>query len=168
METKKFTRLSLLLALSVVLNIIETIIPIFNGFIPGLKLGLANTVVLFVLYVFNFKDALYITVLRVFLVGLLRTGIFSVSFFFSLGGSLFSVIIMALMIKLTKLSTIGVSIVGSIFHSLGQILVASFILKNANVIYYLPWLVLFSIPTGIVVGLITKELIKNYKILDTI
>ena len=48
MELKKYTRLSLLLALSVVLNLIESAIPIFNGFIPGLKLGLANTVILFV------------------------------------------------------------------------------------------------------------------------
>ena len=54
---KKFTRLTMLLALSVVLNIIESFIPLFNGNIPGLKLGLANIIVLIVLYMFSFKDA---------------------------------------------------------------------------------------------------------------
>ena len=49
MEMKKFTRLSLLLALSIVLNIIESVVPLFNGYIPGLKLGLANIVILFIL-----------------------------------------------------------------------------------------------------------------------
>ena len=56
MELKKYTRLSLLIALSVVLSLIESIIPIFNGYIPGLKLGLANTITLFVLYKYTFKD----------------------------------------------------------------------------------------------------------------
>ena len=50
MDLKRYTRLSLLLALSVVLNAVESLIPVFNGLIPGLKIGLANTVILFVLY----------------------------------------------------------------------------------------------------------------------
>ena len=155
MEMKKFTRLSMLLALSVVLNIIESFIPVFNGSIPGLKLGLANVIVLLVLYLYSFKDALYISVLRVIIVGILRTGLFSVTFFFSLGGAILSVLIMSL-VKKTKLSIIGVSILGSISHSIGQILIASLLLKNIYVIYYTPWLLLFSIPTGILTGVISK------------
>ena len=163
MEIKKYARLSLLLALSVVLNLIESTIPIFNGFIPGLKLGLANTVVLFVIYTYSFKDSMYLSVVRVFLVGILRTGLFSVTFFFSLGGSVFSVIMMNLFKKITKLSIIGISIIGSIFHSLGQIVIAIIFIKNINMVYYLPWLLLFSIPTGIITGIITKELLKYFK-----
>ena len=163
MELKKFTRLSLLLALSVVLNIIESTIPIFNGVIPGLKLGLANIIILFVLYEYSFKDAIYISIIRVFLVGILRTGLFSVSFFFSLGGAVLSIIMMLLFKKFTKLSVIGVSIIGSFFHSLGQILVACLIVNMSAMLYYLPLLLLFSIPTGIITGLITKELLKNFK-----
>lgn len=163
METKKFTRLSLLLALSVVLNLIESMLPIFSGVIPGLKLGLANIIILFVLYNYSFKDALYLSILRVFLVGILRTGLFSVSFFFSLGGAVLSIIAMYLIKRFTKLSIIGISIVGSFFHSLGQILVACFMVEMTSMIYYLPLLLLFSIPTGIVTGIITKELISNFK-----
>lgn len=163
MELKKFTRLSLLLALSVVLNIIESTIPIFNGVIPGLKLGLANIIILFVLYEYSFKDAIYISIIRVFLVGILRTGLFSASFFFSLGGAILSIIMMLLFKKFTKLSVVGVSIIGSFFHSLGQILVACLIVNMSAMLYYLPLLLLFSIPTGIITGLITKELLKNFK-----
>lgn len=163
MKTKELTRLSLLLALSVVLNLIESVIPFFNGMIPGLKIGLANIVVLFVLYEYSYKETIYISILRVFLVGILRTGLFSISFFFSLGGSLLSIIMMYLVKRFTKLSIIGISIVGSIFHSLGQVIVACFLINTSSMIYYLPWLLLFSIPTGIFTGIIAKELLKNYK-----
>lgn len=159
---KKFTRLSLLLALSVALNVIETLIPFFNGSIPGLKLGLANIVSLFIIYEFGLKDALYVGILRVFLVGILRSGIFSPAFFFSLFGVLFSIIMMYIGKNIFKLSTIGVSITGSIFHSIGQVLVAIILLQTKAMIYYLPWLLLFSIPTGILVGIICKHLIKYY------
>lgn len=157
---KKFTRLTMLLALSVVLNIIESFIPLFNGNIPGLKLGLANIIILIVLYMFSFKDALYVSLLRIILVGILRTGLFSMTFFFSLGGAILSLCSMFIA-KKTKLSIIGVSIVGSIFHSIGQILVAILIIKNTYIIYYVPWLLLFSIPTGILVGFTSKTILNN-------
>ena len=163
MDTKKLTRLSMLLAISLVLSLIESFIPFIDGSIPGLKLGLANVIVLTVLYVYDFKDAIYISILRVFIMGLLRTGIFSITFFFSLAGAIFSIVAMYLMKKFTKLSVIGVSVVGSLFHSVGQLLIAIIFLRNVNMIYYLLWLLLFSIPTGIIVGLISKELIKHLK-----
>lgn len=157
---KKFTRLTMLLALSVVLNIIESFIPLFNGSIPGLKLGLANIIILIVLYMFSFKDALYVSLLRIVLVGILRTGLFSTTFFFSLGGALLSLCSMFIA-KKTKLSIIGVSIIGSVFHSIGQVLVAILLIKNTYIIYYVPWLLLFSIPTGILVGLTSKSILNN-------
>lgn len=160
---KKFTRLSMFLAMAVVLNLVETFIPFFSGYIPGLKLGLANTIVLFVLFTYGFKDAVYISILRVILVGVLRTGIFSVAFFLSLSGAICSILVMGLLKKVKIFSIIGVSIVGSIFHSLGQVLVASLLLKNDAVLYYLPLLLLFSIPTGIFVGFVSKEIVNRFK-----
>ncbi len=166
METKKFTRLSLLLALSVVINLIEVFIPIFSGIVPGLKLGLANIVILFVLISYGFKDALYLSILRVILVGILRTGLFSVSFFFSLGGALLSIIMMYLSSRYTKLSIIGISITGSIFHSIGQIVISMLFLDVTTMLYYLPLLLLFSIPTGIITGILSNQLIKSFKEID--
>lgn len=160
MELKKVVRLSMLISLSVVISIIESYVPIFNNVIPGLRLGLANIIILFVLYKYSFKDSLYVSIVRVILVGLLRTGLFSMTFFFSLSGALFSILFMYLVKKIKKFSVVGVSIIGSITHSIGQIIVAILLLKNENILYYLPYLLIFSIPTGIVTGLIAKRLLK--------
>lgn len=153
-------RLVMLLSFSIVLSILESFIPLFNGYIPGLKLGLSNIIVLIVLYKYDTKDVFFVSILRVIVVGLMRTGLFSVNFFFSLSGALFSAVSMILF-KKTKLSMIGVSVVGSIFHSIGQILIAILFLKNNNVIYYLPWLLLFSIPTGLFVGYVSKKMLSE-------
>ena len=157
---KKYMRLVMLLSFSIVLSILESFIPLFNGYIPGLKLGLANIIVLIVLYKYDAKDVFFVSILRVIVVGLMRTGLFSINFFFSLSGALFSCCFMILF-KKTKLSMIGVSVIGSIFHSIGQILIAILFLKNNNMIYYLPWLLLFSIPTGLFVGYVSKKMLSE-------
>ncbi len=163
MELRKITRLSMLLALAVVLNIFESMIPILGNITPGSKLGLANVVTLFVIYMYGFKDALLFSFTRVILVGVLRTGLFNISFFLSLGGGILSVIAMFLAHKFTKLSIVGVSVVGAIFHSIGQMILALIILNIPNVIFYLPYLLLLSLPTGILVGMIAKKVISYYK-----
>lgn len=161
MSTNKIAKLSMLLAISVVLSLIESIIPFFNGMVPGIKLGLANIVIVYAIYKYDFKDALYISILRVFLVGILRTGLFSITFFFSLIGALLSLSVMYLFKKYTKLSTIGISVIGAIFHSLGQTIVAIIFLSNINIIYYLPILLISSVITGVLVGMISNKLLKN-------
>jgi len=161
MELRKTVRLSMLLALCVVLSILEGFIPLLNDIIPGLKIGLANIVIIFTLYQFSFKDAVYLSVLRVFLVGLLRTGLFGITFFFSLGGALLSIIMMYVSKKL-KLSVIGVSVIGSVFHSIGQILVAVFLLSMTSFIYYLPYLLILSVVTGIFIGIISHKVLSYF------
>ena len=160
MDLKKTIRLSMLISLSVVISIIESYIPIFNNIVPGLRLGLSNIIILFVLYKYSFKDSMYVSIVRVLLVGLLRTGLFSVSFFFSMSGAILSIICMYFTKKLKLLSVVGVSIIGSVSHSIGQILTAILIINNDNIIYYLPYLLIFSIPTGIITGLTTKKVLE--------
>ena len=160
MEIKKIIYLSMLLAITVILSIFESFIPLFNGIIPGLKIGLANIIIVYSLYICGFKDTLFLSLLKVLLVGILRTGLFSIGFFISLSGSCFSIIMMYI-VKKTKLSIIGVSIIGAIFHSIGQVVMAIILLKSFNLIYYLPYLFIFSIFTGIIIGSISKELIKK-------
>ena len=158
MKTKNITTIGILTAISVVISIIESYFTFIGNIVPGLKLGLANIVILFSLYKYGFKTASGISLIRVFIVALIRTG-FGLNFFFSLVGAIFSIIAMAL-VKKTHLSVIGVSVVGSVFHSIGQVLVGIIMLTNYNVIYYLPYLLLFSIPTGILIGIIAKKLLK--------
>ena len=154
---RKYMRLVMLLSFSIVLSILESFVPLFNGFIPGFKLGLANIIVLIVLYKYNTCDVFFVSILRVIVVGILKTGLFSINFFFSLFGALLSCISMAIF-KKTRLSMIGVSIIGSIFHGIGQVMVAVFLL-NGNMIYYLPWLLFFSVFTGCFIGFISKKLL---------
>lgn len=163
MELKKNLQLSMLLALMMIISLVESMLPFLNGMIPGVKLGLANSVVLLALYVFSFKDALTLSILRVFLMGILRTGLFSVTFFFSLSGALLSILMMYLMKKTNKFSIIGISIVGSVAHSIGQIMMASVLLNTATILNYIPFIILFAIPTGIIVGIVSKELVKYYQ-----
>lgn len=158
MKTKDITIIGILTSISVVISIIESYFVFIGNIIPGLKLGLANIVVIFALYKYGFKTAISISLVRVIIVALIRTG-FGLNFFFSLVGALFSIISMSL-VKKTHLSIVGVSVIGSIFHSIGQVLVGIFILSNYNVIYYLPYLLLFSVPTGIFIGIIAKRLLK--------
>lgn len=162
MNTKNIAKISMLLSISVVLSLIESIIPIFNGTVPGIKLGLANIVIVFSLYYLSFKEAIYITILRVIIMGILRTGLFSISFFFSISGALLSIITMYIAKKITKLSIVGISIIGSIFHSIGQIIIAIIFLSNINIIYYLPILLISSVITGFIVGIISNKLIDRY------
>lgn len=155
---KKCARLSMLTAVAIILNIIESIIPFF--YIPGIKIGLANIIIVAVLYLYGTKEAFYVSILRVIVVGLLRTGLFSTTFLFSLSGAIFSLTIMAIIKKTNIFSIIGVSIIGSIFHSIGQILMAFIILKNTSIYAYLPIMLIISIITGIFIGFISKEVVK--------
>ena len=158
MKTKDITTVGILTSVSVVISIVESYFDFIGNIIPGLKLGLANIVILYALYKYNFKISIGISLIRIFIVALIRTG-FGINFFFSLVGAIFSVLSMWL-VKKTKLSIVGVSIMGSVCHSIGQVLVGIIILDNYNILYYLPYLLVFSIPTGILIGLITKKLIK--------
>ena len=83
--TKRITYLSLLIAIAIILGYLETFIPINFG-IPGAKLGLANLIGLIALYRFGFRDALIITLLRVFIIASVFTNYYM--FLYSLSGAL--------------------------------------------------------------------------------
>ena len=150
MKTKKVTFLSLMVAYSLVLYIIETYIP--NPLIaifPGAKLGLSNIITLVSLLILGVRDTFIILTVRIIL-----SSIFAgpMSYLlFSIGGAYLSLICMYLCNKI-----IGVSIVGAIGHNIGQLLVASMIVQNINMIGYLPFMLIASLVTGIFVGLVSK------------
>ena len=96
MKTKKLTVLALSVALAMILSFIESQIPSFVP-IPGVKIGLANIVVVFALYKLGWKEAAGISLLRVFLVSVLFGH--AASFFYSIAGALLSFCGMALLKK---------------------------------------------------------------------
>ena len=151
MTTKKLTSMSLLIALSIILSIVDSFIP---SFVPGMKLGLANVIILVVLYGYGFKEAFLINIARVLIASLLRGSFLSMGFFMSLSGAIVSLIIMWILKKFIKnIHIVGVSVVGSLFHSAAQICVGMLYLSTTSLIYYLPILALTSIITGVFVGL---------------
>lgn len=154
MRTKRLTLLSIMLAVSIVLSIIESFIPVF---IPGVKIGLANVVTLIIMYIYGEKDAFLILILRILLVGILRGTIFSVTFYLSLSGGLVAFMLMFLFKRFKVFSMISVSIVGAFGHSVGQIAMAIFLIERTELIYYLPYVMVLSIATGVLTGMIATR-----------
>ena len=151
-RVKRFTIIAMLLAIAIVLNVLES----FTIFIPGVKLGFANIIILIMLYEFKPAEALMVDILRIFMVGLLRGSFLSPTFFMALSGGLTSFIIMFLFSRIKIFSPVGVSVLGSISHATGQIFVAIGLLGTNAVVYYLPFIALLSILTGILSGIIAK------------
>lgn len=161
----KIALLGVLTASAVIIAILESFIPSFS--IPGIKLGLANIVILISLYELGILEAVLINLIRVLVVSLVRGTFLSMGFFMSLSGAILSLLIMIIFyLLIKKFSIIGVSVIGSLFHVIGQILIAMIYLGSAYVIYYLPIIGLSSIITGIFVGIVAK-LIINTKVIQS-
>lgn len=163
MTTKKLAVVAILIAQAAVLHYLESLFP--NPLpIPGVKLGLANTITLLALIVFDFKTALQITVMRTILGSLLSGTLFGMGFLMSFSGAVAATVIMALVLRISKnFHIVLVSIIGAIAHNLGQLLMASLVLRFTGIFLYLPVMLLFSIPTGIITGLLLNELVKYIK-----
>jgi heptaprenyl diphosphate synthase len=156
--THKIVRLAIFLALGIVLNIVESLIPIPIA-VPGIRLGLANTMGLIVLYFYSPKEYIAIGFLRVFFVALLRTGIGSVAFILSLSGWLISTLVTLLIYYLKKASIYGLSIISALFHQVGQIFMVMIIYQLPEMINYLPVLLITGGISGALVGFITSKIL---------
>ena len=160
MKVRKIALLGVLLAMTIVIGILESFIPSFT--IPGIKLGLANIVILITLYEIGILESVFINLIRVIVVSLVRGSFLSMGFFMSLTGAFLSLgimIVFYLLIK--KFSIIGVSVIGSLFHVIGQIIIAIIYLGSLYVIFYLPLIAFAAVITGIIVGFIARSIIRT-------
>ena len=160
-NTKKIATMSIMVSLALILSFVESRIPAFVA-IPGVKVGLANIAVIFVLYKMGIKEAAAISAVRILLVSMLFGS--PVSLIYSLSGALLSFVVMILLKKFTSLKEVAISVVGGVMHNVGQIVAASIILDTNVVAYYLPFLILSGTIAGIVVGLTAALLIKRVKV----
>ena len=158
METRKISYMGLLIALALVLSYVEAQIPAFVA-IPGIKVGLANIVVVFALYKFGVKEALLISIFRVLLASLMFGSVLSLAY--SAAGSFLSLLGMIILKKIKLFSCVAVSVVGGVLHNIGQILTACFVLETNVVVYYLPFLILSGTIAGVVVGLVAALVLKR-------
>lgn len=151
-------------ALALIFSYVEAMIPINFG-IPGVKLGLANLIVVIVLYKGDWKDALFIAVARIVLSGFIFGNLFSI--LYSLAGGLLSLLVMVLLKKTNAFSIAGVSIGGGAAHNVGQLLVAMFVVQTYQVGYYLPVLLIAGVLTGAMIGIVALEVVKRLRFSGT-
>ena len=145
-------------SLALILSYVELLIPINFG-IPGMKLGLANLLVVILLYKGCPRDALLLSVIRILLSGLIFGNMFSI--FYSLGGGLLSLAVMVCLKKTGQFTVAGISIGGGASHNVGQLLVAMFVVQTYQVGYYLPVLLIAGVITGAVIGILSAEVLKR-------
>lgn len=161
MRTKKVAVMGLAIALAMILSFVESQIPAFVA-IPGVKMGLANIAVVFVLYKLGWKEAAMISMIRVFLVTLLFGNLGLLPY--SLAGAVLSLAGMIALKKTGLFSEIAVSVFGGVLHNVGQIAMASILLETDVIRYYLPFLVLSGTLAGIVIGLLAGILVKRIRL----
>lgn len=160
MKTKRVAFLGLSIALAMILSFVESQIPALVA-IPGIKVGLPNLVIVFLLYKVGWKEAVIVSVIRTLLVSILFGNIQMLTF--SVAGAALSLAAMILLKKTNWFSTITVSIVGGIFHNIGQIAAAILWTETAGIITYLPVLLVSGTVAGAVIGLISGMLVERLK-----
>lgn len=157
------TLLALFLAVALILSYLESLIPLPIP-VPGVKLGLANIISLVVLETFGLIPALILVIMRVLIIGFLFGSMSSI--LYALTGGILSVLVMGIMVHFQKnketFSTLFISIIGAITHNCGQLIVAALTIQNIRLMTtYLPFLVLLAIPTGLVVGILSRLMLRT-------
>lgn len=157
--SKRIAFLGLCTAIAMIFAYVESLLPPLVAAIPGIKLGLPNIVIIFILYRFGLGAAASVSLVRIMAVALLFGNPMTLAY--SLAGGILSLGIMALLKKLDFLSTVGVSVAGGVFHNVGQILTAMVLLGTAELGYYLAVLAVTGTISGIFVGLCGNLAVKR-------
>lgn len=158
MKTKRVAFLSMCIALSMILSFVESQIPPLMA-VPGVKVGLPNLVMVFMLYKIGWKETAIVSILRVILVGILFGT--PLSMIYSLVGATLSLIGMILLKKTGLFAPVTVSVVGGILHNVGQIATACFVMDTAEIAYYLPVLLISGTAAGIIIGFVAALILKR-------
>jgi heptaprenyl diphosphate synthase len=161
-QIRKLTLLSVLTAAALILSYAESVLPPLFPSVPGIKVGLPNIVIIFVLYRMDVRSAISVSLVRICIAALLFGS--PLSFVYSLAGAFLSLTVMALLKKLNILSTVGVSIAGGILHNMGQILAAMLLLQTVQIGYYFLILAMTGTISGLFIGLCGAFMIARFPI----
>lgn len=161
MNIKKLTLTAMLLTAALVIFIIEAQIPPIVP-VPGIKLGLANTITLMTVYILGRKEAFIVLALRIILSSIFA-GNFT-GFMYSMAGGLLAFAFMSAAAVFLKENRMwAVSVIGAIGHNTGQIIAAVFILKTPQILWYLPILIISAVITGIFTGAAAQTSVKQLR-----
>ncbi|MDT8902268.1 Gx transporter family protein [Anaeroselena agilis] len=152
-DTRRLVTLGLFVAIAGVLHAVEAWLPLPVP-VPGVKLGLANIVSLAVIDLYGWREALVVAAARVVLGSLLGGAFLGPSFALGISGAAASTLAMAYAHSRWRpsLSLVGVSVLGAAVHNIAQITAAALLVASAAVFWYLPYLLLFALPTGLATG----------------
>lgn len=157
--SKKIAFLGLCTAAALILSYVESLLPPLFVAVPGIKLGLPNIVIIFILYRLGFREAVAVSFIRIVTVALLFGN--PMTFAYSAAGAFLSLFVMMVLYRLNFLSVVGVSVAGGIFHNVGQILMAILLLGTAELGYYLIVLTVTGTVSGIFVGLCGSLIVRR-------
>ncbi len=146
-------------ALALILAYAEVLIPPLFPAIPGIKMGLPNIIIVFLLYRRGAISALCVSLVRILLVSMLFGN--GMALVYSLAGGVLSLLVMILLRRLNLMSPVGVSVAGGVTHNVGQILAAMLLLETAELGYYLVVLTITGTVAGVLVGLCGSVLIHK-------
>ena len=149
-------------AIAIGLSLIESVLP---SPVPGVKPGIANIITLYAMYRFNFRTAIWVSILRVFATSLILGQFLSPTFMLSLAGSLLSLLTLYFSIKLPSrfFSPIGLSVLSSFAHITGQLLlVRLWLIPHASIYYLIPIYSTAALAFGLINGWITYRLLKHH------
>jgi heptaprenyl diphosphate synthase len=154
-KTHKLVLTSLFFAIAIILSIIENSLPPLPIAVPGVKFGLSNIAVMYVLFFVGKESAYMVAVLKAVFVFATRGWIASV---LSLTGGILSLTIMILLMVLfrEKVSYLILSIAGAVFHNIGQLIAVSIVYTNLYLMYFMPVLLV----TGVLAGIVTSVLLN--------
>ncbi len=156
-------RIAKLTAFAIGLHLIESAFP---SPLPGVKPGVANIVVLYVLQRYGIQAAVWVSLLRVFASSLLLGQFLTPTFLLSLSGAVLSLVALTIAVKLPKryFSVITLSILAAFAHIAGQLIVVRLLLiPHASVMVLVPVFGLAALLFGIINGLITAKLLSNQR-----
>ena len=161
---RRVARVGVMLALALVLGYMESFLP--ELFLPGMRLGLANVAILMILYVYGFKEGLFVAILKAVLVSMLRGNFLAMGGWMAFVGTLLSFLGMALLhFAFKRASIFAVSIFGALLHVSAQVAV-SYLYLGQGVWGYLPYLALFSFASGAAVALLCSLLLRHKALLS--
>ena len=157
-KTYKITFLSITTVFALALSYLEMLLPPIFSSIPGIKVGLPNIIIIFLLYKFSLKDAAIVSLMRIVLSSLLFGNVMVM--FYSIFGAVLSLALMTLFKKINIFSILGVSIIGGISHNLGQIIAAIIVTNTLKIGYYMIVLTITGTAAGVIVGIAGALLLK--------
>ncbi len=146
-------------ALAMILAYVEVLLPPIFPAVPGIKMGLPNIIIIFLLYRRGPLAAIAVSLLRVALVSMLFSN--AMALLYSISGAILSLLVMIILRRLNFLSTVGVSVAGGVAHNVGQILMAMLLLETSELFYYLVVLTVTGTIAGVLIGLCGSLIIKR-------